>query len=82
MDPDGDAIWWSIIDGNINETFSLKADSGLLQLAKPIENIRQNISSVILLIQISDGQLNETTKIAVELSRSSVTRPQVLSAAL
>ncbi|VDM52768.1 unnamed protein product [Angiostrongylus costaricensis] len=76
MDPDGDAIWWSIIDGNLNETFSLKADSGLLQLSKPIESVRQNVSVVILSIQISDGQLNETATVVVELSRSPTIRPQ------
>uniref|UniRef100_A0A0K0DCV7 Cadherin domain protein n=1 Tax=Angiostrongylus cantonensis TaxID=6313 RepID=A0A0K0DCV7_ANGCA len=68
MDPDGDAVWWSIIDGNLNETFSLKADSGLLQLSKPVENVLQNVSVVILSIQISDGQLNETSKVRHKLS--------------
>uniref|UniRef100_A0A7I4YD34 Cadherin domain protein n=1 Tax=Haemonchus contortus TaxID=6289 RepID=A0A7I4YD34_HAECO len=75
VDPDGDAIWWSIVGGNINETFSLKADSGLLQLAKSIENLPYNESTVVLSIRISDGLLEDTTEVAVELSRSPLSRP-------
>ncbi|KJH45107.1 cadherin domain protein [Dictyocaulus viviparus] len=72
MDPDGDTIWWSIIDGNLNDTFSLKSDSGLLQLSKPIESIHHNISSLILLIQISDGELNDTTEVNYQYSFTSL----------
>ncbi|VDO60529.1 unnamed protein product [Heligmosomoides polygyrus] len=75
VDPDGDTIWWSIIDGNVNDTFSLKPDSGLLQLAKPVESLPVNTTSAILTIRISDGQLNDTTEVTVELSLSPTTRP-------
>ncbi|KIH42495.1 cadherin domain protein, partial [Ancylostoma duodenale] len=76
IDPDGDAIWWSIESGNVNETFALRSDNGLLQLAKPIETLAHNVTSVILTIKISDGQLNATSEIAVEVSRSPTSRPQ------
>ncbi|VDO27944.1 unnamed protein product [Haemonchus placei] len=75
VDPDGDAVWWSIVSGNINETFSLKADSGLLQLAKSIENLPYNESTIVLSIRISDGLLEDITEVAVELSRSPLSRP-------
>ncbi|KAK6054008.1 hypothetical protein COOONC_08483 [Cooperia oncophora] len=53
VDPDGDTIWWSIVDGNIYEAFSLKSDSGLLQLAKSVESLPHNTSSVILKIRVT-----------------------------
>ncbi|VDM85290.1 unnamed protein product, partial [Strongylus vulgaris] len=76
VDPDGDPIWWSIEGGNVNETFALKPDSGLLQLAKPIDSLSRNVTSILLTIKITDGELNATSEIAVEISRLPVTRPQ------
>ncbi|KAK6741188.1 hypothetical protein RB195_009193 [Necator americanus] len=75
-DPDGDAVWWSIEAGNVNETFALRPDSGLLQLAKPVETLSHNVTSIVLTIKISDGQLNATSEITIELSRSATSRPQ------
>ncbi|CAJ0589790.1 unnamed protein product [Cylicocyclus nassatus] len=77
VDPDGDPIWWSIFGGNMNETFALRPNSGLLQLAKPIESLARNVTNIVLTIKITDGQLNATSgQIAVEVSRLPITRPQ------
>uniref|UniRef100_A0A1I7XJY0 Cadherin domain protein n=1 Tax=Heterorhabditis bacteriophora TaxID=37862 RepID=A0A1I7XJY0_HETBA len=75
-DPDGDPLWWSIVDGNINEAFSVNADSGLLVLALPIENLPHNLSEIKLKVKVTDGELNDITTVIIELSRSISSRPQ------
>ncbi|VDL72367.1 unnamed protein product, partial [Nippostrongylus brasiliensis] len=75
VDPDGDTIWWSIAGGNVNETFSLKPDSGLLQLAKSFDSLPANATSVVMTVRVSDGQMDDSTEITVELSRLPITRP-------
>ena len=52
-DPDGDYIYFEIIDGNINGTFSITEQSGLIRVANPDsldyenENLRQFILTVV-----------------------------------
>ncbi|VDK56731.1 unnamed protein product [Gongylonema pulchrum] len=58
-DPDGDQLWWKLTDGNYNNTFAIRCDTGELYLAKSLDYISMDISEVKLKFVVSDG-LNTT----------------------
>uniref|UniRef100_A0A914UQL5 Uncharacterized protein n=1 Tax=Plectus sambesii TaxID=2011161 RepID=A0A914UQL5_9BILA len=73
-DPDDDVLWWSIIDGNINDTFSLRSDTGELLLAKPLDYA--NVSAFDIEYAVSDGAETSRGKIKVHVSKSHQVRPE------
>ena len=62
-DPDGDLLWWSITEGNVNETFSIRSDNGALLLAKPIEQLAKNLTEIVLVVKVTDSELEVTKKV-------------------
>ncbi|VDM48291.1 unnamed protein product, partial [Toxocara canis] len=75
-DPDGDQLWWTIISGNLNNTFAIRCDAGELLLARPLEYVDINVTEFHLEFNVSDGIDQESGKIIVEVSRSPQRRPK------
>ncbi|CAG9538889.1 unnamed protein product [Cercopithifilaria johnstoni] len=75
-DPDGDQLWWKIIDGNPNNTFAISCDSGELYLAKSIDFIMKNITEVRLKFTVSDDLNTTEGMVLIEISRKHRSRPE------
>lgn len=58
-----DKFRWSIVSGNLNETFSIRSESGSLQLAKPIENLPLNVQEIVLTVKVTDLEEEDTAKV-------------------
>ncbi|KAL4002923.1 Cadherin domain family protein [Acanthocheilonema viteae] len=75
-DPDGDQLWWKIIDGNPNNTFAISCNAGELYLAKSVDFIMKNITEVRLKFTVSDGLDATEGMILIEISRKHQSRPE------
>ncbi|VDK86986.1 unnamed protein product, partial [Litomosoides sigmodontis] len=75
-DPDGDQLWWKIIDGNPNNAFAISCDMGELYLAKSIDFIMKNITEVKLKFAVSDGFSTTEGMVLIEISRKHRSRPE------
>ncbi|OZC11535.1 hypothetical protein X798_01393 [Onchocerca flexuosa] len=75
-DPDGDQLWWKIIDGNPNNTFAISCDAGELYLAKSLDFIERNITEVRLKFSVTDGLDATEGMVLIEISRKHRCRPE------
>lgn len=62
-DADGDILWWNIVEGNVNDTFSIRPDNGALLLAKPIDQLAPNLTEITLVVKVSDQELEAKKKV-------------------
>lgn len=66
-DADGDALTYSIIDGNTSNTFSLNANTGILTVASSAGLDFENTPTFDLTIDVSDGNLSAVGTITINL---------------
>ncbi|MCP9259219.1 BMA-PRK-1 [Dirofilaria immitis] len=75
-DPDGDQLWWKIIDGNPNNTFAISCDAGELYLTKSLDFIKRDITEVRLKFSVNDGHDTTEGMVFIEVSRQYQSRPE------
>jgi hypothetical protein len=68
FDPDGDALTYSITNGNTNGAFAIDASTGALTVANVVELDFETTPSFSLTVQVADAALNASATITVNLN--------------
>ena len=63
-DEDGDQLWYSIVAGNVDDTFAIDKQTGSIVLARPLD--REQRASYNLTLQASDCSHSATTTVSTD----------------
>ncbi|RWS15678.1 protocadherin-15-like isoform X1 [Dinothrombium tinctorium] len=77
VDPEGDFVSYSIIEGNFNEDFAIGFDSGIISVAKHLN--REEVAAYLLIVKAEDkGGLYSTASVAITVTDINDENPQFM----
>ena len=76
-DRDGQALGYSIAGGNIGGAFAIDAVTGAITVANPAALDFETTPVFVLIVNATDGTLNDTAQITVNLTNANDNAPQI-----
>jgi hypothetical protein len=74
-DLDGDELSFSILDGNIDDAFTVDSSSGQISVAGGLDF--ETLNQYLLSVEVSDGELSDTTSVIIQISDLDDTPPRI-----